>query len=81
VVEPNSVSALLGPNRSGKTTLVRVLTTLLKADSGSPQVGGYGVVALSQKVRSVIGLASQYPAVDESLSGRENLEIIGQLYQ
>ena len=80
VVEPNSVFALLGPNGSGKTTLVRILTTLLRADSGSAQVGGYDVVAMSQKVRSALGLAGQYPAVDDSLSGRENLEIIGQLY-
>ncbi len=80
VVEPNSVFALLGPNGSGKTTLVRILTTLLKADSGTAQVGGFDVVGMAQKVRSVIGLAGQYPAVDDTLTGRENLEIIGQLY-
>ncbi len=80
VVEPNSVFALLGPNGSGKTTLVRILTTLLMADSGKALVGGFDVEGMSQKVRSVIGLAGQYPAVDDSLTGRENLEIIGQLY-
>jgi ABC-2 type transport system ATP-binding protein len=80
VVEPGTILALLGPNGSGKTTLVRVLTTLLKPDKGTAHVGGYDVVHQAQSVRSVMGLAGQYPAVDEILTGKENLEMIGQLY-
>jgi ABC-2 type transport system ATP-binding protein len=79
-VDPGTVFALLGPNGSGKTTIVRILTTLLRPDSGVARVGDYDVVADAQSVRSVIGLAGQYPAVDENLTGRENLEMIGQLY-
>ena len=79
-VDPGTVFALLGPNGSGKTTLVRILTTLLKPDSGVALVGGYDVVRYAQSVRSVIGLAGQYPAVEEILTGRENLEMIGRLY-
>jgi len=80
VVDPGTVLALLGPNGSGKTTLVRILTTLLKPDSGTALVGGYNVTKEAQLVRSVIGLAGQYPAVEEILTGRENLEMIGRLY-
>jgi len=79
-VEPGTVFALLGPNGSGKTTLVRILTTLLRPDSGIARIGGYDVITESQFVRSIIGLAGQYPAVDENLTGKENLEMIGQLY-
>ena len=78
--DPGTVFALLGPNGSGKTTIVRILTTLLRPDSGIAHVGDYDVVKEAQSVRSIIGLAGQYPAVDENLSGRENLEMIGQLY-
>jgi ABC-2 type transport system ATP-binding protein len=80
VVDPGTVFALLGPNGSGKTTLVRILTTLLRADTGTAHVAGYDVVREAQLVRSVIGLAGQYPAVEEILTGKENLEMIGQLY-
>ena len=79
-VEPGTVFALLGPNGSGKTTLVRILTTLLQPDSGSARVAGYDVVHEAQSVRMIIGLAGQYPAVEEILTGKENLEMIGQLY-
>jgi ABC-2 type transport system ATP-binding protein len=75
-----SVLALLGPNGAGKTTLVRVLTTLLRPDSGRATVAGFDVVAEAAPLRSVIGLAGQYAAVDELLTGRENLELIGLWY-
>jgi ABC-2 type transport system ATP-binding protein len=78
--EPGTVFALLGPNGSGKTTIVRILTTLLRPDSGTARVGDYDVVRQAQSVRSIIGLAGQYPAVDENLTGKENLEMIGRLY-
>lgn len=79
-VDTGTVFALLGPNGSGKTTLVRILTTLLKPDKGTVQVGGYDVIKQANLVRSITGLAGQYPAVDENLTGRENLEMIGNLY-
>lgn len=79
-VDPGTVFALLGPNGSGKTTIVRILTTLLSPDSGTARVGDYDVVGEGQSVRSIIGLAGQYPAVDENLTGKENLEMIGRLY-
>ena len=75
-----SVLALLGPNGAGKTTLVRVLTTLLRPDRGKATVAGHDVVRAAARVRSVIGLAGQYAAVDELLTGRENLELIGLWY-
>ena len=74
------VVALLGPNGAGKTTLVRILTTLLKPDSGNARVAGYDVVADARELRSMIGLAGQYAAVDELLTGRENLELVGLWY-
>jgi ABC-2 type transport system ATP-binding protein len=79
-VDPGTVFALLGPNGSGKTTIVRILTTLLRPDSGTAYVGDYDVTKEGHSVRSIIGLAGQYPAVDENLTGKENLEMIGQLY-
>jgi ABC-2 type transport system ATP-binding protein len=79
-VDPGTVFTLLGPNGSGKTTIVRILTTLLRPDSGIARVGDYDVVKQAHSVRSIIGLAGQYPAVDENLTGRENLEMIGRLY-
>ena len=75
-----SVLALLGPNGAGKTTLVRVLTTLLRPDRGRATVAGFDVVAQATALRTVIGLAGQYAAVDELLTGRENLELIGLWY-
>ena len=72
--------ALLGPNGAGKTTLVRILTTLLRPDAGRAKVAGHDVIADPGPVRSAIGLAGQYAAVDELLTGRENLELVGFLY-
>jgi ABC-2 type transport system ATP-binding protein len=74
------VLGLLGPNGAGKTTLVRVLATLLRPDAGVALVDGLDVVAEAGQVRQRIGLAGQYAAVDESLTGRENLELFGRLY-
>ncbi|MFO8011577.1 MAG: ATP-binding cassette domain-containing protein [Dehalococcoidia bacterium] len=79
-VPSGMILALLGPNGAGKTTLVRILTTLLRADSGQTYVSGYDVVREASTVRSLVGLAGQYPAVDEILTGRENLEMVGRLY-
>ncbi len=78
-VEPGTVFGLLGPNGSGKTTTVRALTTIMAPDAGTCRVLGIDVVAEPDRVRRVIGLAGQYAAVDEQLTGRENLELVGQL--
>jgi len=75
-----SVLGLLGPNGAGKTTAVRILTTLLRPDEGSARVAGFDVVKDGARVRERIGLAGQYAAVDENLSGLENLEMVGRLY-
>jgi len=75
-----SVLGLLGPNGAGKTTAVRILTTLLKPDEGSARVAGFDVTREPALVRAQIGLAGQYAAVDENLSGSENLEMVGRLY-
>ena len=75
-----TVLGLLGPNGAGKTTMIRVLTTLLRPDAGQARVAGFDVVSDGQRVRSVIGLAGQYAAVDELLTGRENLELVGLWY-
>jgi ABC-2 type transport system ATP-binding protein len=79
-VESGSVFGLLGPNGAGKTTAVRILTTLLPPDEGSARVMGFDVVRDAAKVRERIGLAGQYAAVDENLTGFENLEMVGRLY-
>jgi ABC-2 type transport system ATP-binding protein len=79
-VEPGTVLGLLGPNGAGKTTAVRVLTTLLKPDSGEASVAGLDVVREAAKLRQQIGLAGQYAAVDELLTGEENLVMVGRLY-
>ncbi|MPZ49827.1 MAG: ATP-binding cassette domain-containing protein [Dehalococcoidia bacterium] len=80
-VEEGSVLGLLGPNGAGKTTTVRILATLLRPDSGHATVAGFDVVKQAQQLRSVIGLSGQYAAVDENLTGRENLIMFGRLYQ
>ena len=80
-VPSGTVLGLLGPNGAGKTTTVRVLTTTLVPDTGSARVNGLDVVRDADRVRSSIGLAGQYAAVDENLTGRENLRMIGQLFQ
>lgn len=79
-VPEGTVLGLLGPNGAGKTTTVRVLTTLLKPDSGRAQVAGCDVIADPVAVRRRIGLSGQYAAVDEYLTGRENLTMVGRLY-
>ncbi|MGH9306827.1 MAG: ATP-binding cassette domain-containing protein, partial [Acidimicrobiales bacterium] len=78
-VETGSVFGLLGPNGAGKTTVVRVLTTILHQDSGLARVLGHDVSAEPELVRTFIGLAGQYAAVDENLTGRENLFMVGRL--
>jgi len=75
-----TVLGLLGPNGAGKTTLVRILATLLRPDSGSAQVAGLDVVSQAAQLRQQIGLAGQYAAVDENLTGLENLTMVGRLY-
>jgi len=80
-VPSGTVLGLLGPNGAGKTTTVRVLTTTLTPDAGTARVNGLDVVREAEAVRSSIGLAGQYAAVDENLTGRENLRMIGQLFQ
>jgi ABC-2 type transport system ATP-binding protein len=79
-VAPGTVLGLLGPNGAGKTTAVRVLTTLLKPDAGEAQVAGLDVVRQAAQLRQQIGLAGQYAAVDELLTGEENLVMVGRLY-
>ncbi|HUR16991.1 MAG TPA: ATP-binding cassette domain-containing protein [Candidatus Limnocylindrales bacterium] len=80
-VGEGTVLGLLGPNGAGKTTAVRVLATLLRPDTGKATVAGFDVVSQSQQVRAQIGLSGQYAAVDENLTGRENLWMFGRLYQ
>jgi ABC-2 type transport system ATP-binding protein len=79
-VEEGTVLGLLGPNGSGKTTTVRVLATLLKPDSGTAQVAGINVLKDPDEVRKIIGLSGQYAAVDETLTGWDNLIMFGRLY-
>jgi ABC-2 type transport system ATP-binding protein len=75
-----TVFGLLGPNGAGKTTMVRILTTLLHPDEGQASVVGYDVVRDAERLRHEIGLAGQYAAIDENLTGLENLEMVGRLY-
>src|SRR3982751_6330958 len=79
-VPAGTVLGLLGPNGAGKTTAVRILTTLLPLDGGSARVAGLDVVKQAPLLRSRTGLAGQYAAVDENLTGAENLEMVGRLY-
>ncbi|WP_406832701.1 ATP-binding cassette domain-containing protein [Pedococcus sp. KACC 23699] len=78
-VEAGTVFALLGSNGAGKTTLVRILSTLLKADAGTAEVNGHDVATQPQEVRASISLTGQFAAVDEVLTGRENLVLVAQL--
>jgi len=80
-VGTGTVQGLLGPNGAGKTTLVRVLATLLRPDAGCARVFGYDVLRDATRVRALIGLAGQFAAVDGTLTGRENLEMVGRLYR
>ena len=80
VAEEGSVLGLLGPNGAGKTTAVRILTTLLRPDAGRAEVVGLDVVRHADALRARIGVAGQYAAVDENLTGFENLEMFGRLY-
>ncbi|MFI1801776.1 ATP-binding cassette domain-containing protein [Streptomyces sp. NPDC020379] len=80
-VPEGTVLGLLGPNGAGKTTAVRVLTTLIKPDRGTAVVAGIDVLKKPNEVRRAIGLSGQFAAVDEYLTGRENLRMVGQLYQ
>ncbi|MEK6908652.1 MAG: ATP-binding cassette domain-containing protein [Nanoarchaeota archaeon] len=80
-VERGSILALLGPNGAGKTTTVRILSTLLKPDSGEVIVNNYNIVKYPNEVRKSIGLTGQFAAVDEYLTGEENLEMMGRLYR
>ncbi|MGO9181055.1 MAG: ATP-binding cassette domain-containing protein [Candidatus Limnocylindrales bacterium] len=79
-VDQGTVLGVLGPNGAGKTTTVRILATLLTPDAGRARVAGFDVVTQARAVCSVIGLAGQYAAVDEALTGYENLQLFGQLY-
>ncbi|MEV6609350.1 ATP-binding cassette domain-containing protein [Kutzneria sp. NPDC051319] len=79
-VRPGTVCGLLGPNGAGKTTSVRILSTLLRADGGRAEVAGFDVATRPMEVRRRIGLVGQHAAVDEVLSGRQNLELFGRLY-
>jgi ABC-2 type transport system ATP-binding protein len=79
-VPQGKVKALLGPNGAGKTTLVRIMTTLLSADSGTVTIAGIDAATQTQELRRNIGLTGQYAAVDEELTGYENLKMFGRLY-
>ena len=79
-VEEGTVLSVLGPNGAGKTTTVRILSTLLRPESGSASVAGIDVIKNPEKVREVIGLSGQYAAVDEILTGYDNLVMFGELY-
>src|SRR5262245_57226996 len=80
-VRPGTIVGLLGPHGAGKTTAGRVLATLLRPDGGTARVGGFDVLRQAGKVRELIGLTGQYAAVDEDLTGWENLVIVGRLLE
>jgi ABC-2 type transport system ATP-binding protein len=79
-VKKGTIFALLGPNGAGKTTTVKILSTLISPDSGEILINGFNVVTEADEVRKIIGLTGQYAAIDEYLTGRENLEMMGRLY-
>ncbi len=79
-VKEGSILGVLGPNGAGKTTAVRILTTLLEPDAGEAQVAGFNVRSHPNEVRQRIGLTGQYAALDDMLTGRENLEMMARLY-
>ena len=79
-VPQGTVTALLGPNGAGKTTAVKVFTTLTRPDSGSASIGGIDVLRSPERIRPMIGVSGQYAAVDENLTGFENLDMVGRLY-
>src|ERR1700724_2113188 len=78
-VRAGTVFSLLGPNGAGKTTMVNVLTTLLKADGGTARVAGHDIATETKAVRAAIGVTGQFAAVDELLTGQENLQLIADL--
>jgi ABC-2 type transport system ATP-binding protein len=80
-VKKGTILALLGPNGAGKTTTIKILSTLLLADKGTASINGYDVVENDDEVRANIGLTGQYAAVDEYLTGKENLQMVGRLYR
>lgn len=80
-VPTGTILSLLGPNGAGKTTMVRILSTLLKPDSGTAQVAGVDILKNPAQAREIIGLSGQYAAVDENLTGRENLIMVGRLFR
>src|SRR5512142_832717 len=79
-IEEGMIYGLLGPNGAGKTTLVRILATLIPPTSGTATVAGFDVVRHSREVRRIIGLAGQFAAVDDFMTGRETLEMVGRFY-
>src|SRR5713101_8837222 len=79
-VPQGTVLGLLGPNGAGKTTAIRILTTLIEPDGGTATVAGIDVAAEPEKVRERIGLSGQNAAIDENLTGLENLDMVGRLY-
>ena len=79
-VPQGTVKALLGPNGAGKTTTVKVLTTLIRPDSGTATIDGIDVIRYGEQIRPIIGVSGQYAAVDENLTGFENLDMVGRLY-
>src|SRR5215471_12820465 len=79
-VEEGQVVAVLGPNGAGKTTFVRTVATLLRPDEGTIRVAGYDVLARADQVRRLLGLAGQHAAVEDAMTGRENVEMVARLY-
>src|SRR5215472_14948612 len=80
-VQAGTIFSLLGPNGAGKTTTVNVLTTLMTADGGTVRVGGHDVAAEAKAVRAMIGVTGQFAAVDELLTGQENLQLMVDLHR